>query len=368
MALHWPDFRAYVHPKDVPEAAARMLEEHKRRWGRHHRSLMRYYAKHQPGVWEKVSHCRHGPIMLFDSGTHNKTSVTLPGCGIIPWCPSCNNEAMRKRAYATESLARDATPTTSPQARYWIIEMGPAGFRGRTWETWAMDNHREYMTAQWRVIQWMYGETVGAAATFQPYGTSLWTKPHPHVHWYVHGWQRGENGPKKTPQYWLKDGGRDRWRKALSDQITSFTDQYVDLETIWVDIQPPKDGGARGALRYQYRELIDPAAWIYHADQDKIEVRSYKDNIPNVWIDVTEIHSKATEYGIKYGVWARQGGRNVDQTYGDFSPAKRGSLQTYYNGGRTHKADCLCGPCASWSRPRISEGKGGQLDPEQRWA
>jgi hypothetical protein len=261
MALWWPPHSAIVDRLDADEKAAKLLRGHKSYWRHAHTNLMRFLETQAPGVWDAVQHCREGRPEITPIEDDDRCSVRLVGCKQYPWCPSCNFEAMCKRASKPHKMFRQATPP-GKEPRLWIIELGPGAFEGREWTRWAMENFREYVAAQYLTLEWAFCENVGAVGTFQPYGEQLWAQDHPHVHWVVNGWMPTDAKPKRVKQYDLRDGGREELLAHFAAELSKLSGVPVPTKTLWVDVREPANG-ARRALRYNMRELIDPTKWRY---------------------------------------------------------------------------------------------------------
>lgn len=328
---------------------------------------MRFLERHAPGVWDQVQHCREGRPDITPIEDDDRCSVQLAGCKQYPWCPSCNFEAMCRRASKAQKLFRQATPH-GKEPRMWVVELGPGGFHGRDWSAWAMENFREYMALQYDVIEWAFGEDVGAVATFQPYGEKLWAQDHPHVHWVVNGYKPEDDKPKRVKRYNLADGGRDRILEDFSRRLAKASGARVPTDTLWVDIREPEAGPKR-VLRYNMRELIDPTKWRYIRDQGILATESYATGREAARFDAVSIAPRVAAYGNMYAHWGAPGPRPVDKRFGCFSNRSMGDTAIIIGGDASHDDDCICGQCKQWGRPERGADLGHEgLMPRARWS
>lgn len=198
-----------------------------------------------------------------------------------------------------------------------------------------------------------------AIGTFQAYGEALFTRPHPHGHWVVHGWVLdGDGKPARTRMYDLRDGGRERFVAKLAAEVAAASGASAPEDTFDVDFRRPENG-VRGALRYQLRELVDPAKWEYDARAGLIEVIPYKTLTSPAQIPADEIPARVAGYATRYGKWKVHGQRLLDVYVGEFASRSTARLAERFGPDTTHRRDCPCRVYWSWLRGREGPAGGG---------
>lgn len=357
-----------------PEAVFKMLsDEHIAQWGEH-RNLQRFLAECWPREWERVRECRTTWRKKEREEDGLEIVITQPCCD-KPFCPACNDQWMRKRARGLMKRLRAATPRHEEVCGYLVtVAVTRDDEQERFVQAAALD-WQEFRTAAYRMCERMYGECIGAFATYQAYGEQILVRDHPHVHLLVNGWRLNQHGkPKRTPMFELRPTKEAFERIAFEEMQRAFRNTGATRVSDWfsptsLDIRWL--GGAASvakACKYVERELIDFRKFRYRDADSPITVESYKVGGPVASTSLADLQRRLSLYQVRLGHWGQSGRRPCDSALGELSDKRISDTTSAMGSVEEHREDCWCKECSTWGRLIDGETRASPLSVRAKLA
>lgn len=375
-SFDWPRAAQPTEGLDPKLKLGLMKTEHKQAW-REHRCIQQLLADHYPMIWsarewterdttgeayqhgEGVRWCRNKATHAWHRKEDDLDVVELERCGKTPYCPACNDQAARKRGKKILDKLTAATPKNEDVTIQLVtLAVGDRTTSDATIVDAVKRDWKAFRAAAYRVLEWMYGEDVGAFLTYQEYGQRLLIRPRPHIHAIVHHWREQNGRAQRVPKYDLSHGGRAaldrRWFRELRNTFPHLEAQDLrdwigsyDVDVRYVD----HPGAIAKATKYVARELIDFRELRYDRGTQTITVHPYKNEeaLGPVSAPVETIKANFTDYAIRCGHWGRRG-RGLHAAYGNLSDGRISDTIHRIGRGEEHPEGCWCHQCSTWER------------------
>lgn len=369
----WPKAKGHTEGRTPREKMGVLMDEHVAAW-RPHRPLIRFLQDHYSLVWsarewtdrdgrlhgEGVRWCRTEPNDGQRREEDGLEVVEMKGCGRTPFCPACNDHAARRRGKKILDKLIAATPANE-DVTVQLVTLGVTERPGD--ETGIVEavsgDWRTFRDAAYRVIEWMYGEGVGAFLTYQEYGQRVLVKKRTHVHALVHHWREENGRARKIEKFELDGGGKARldarWYDELQRDFPNITrpkgSTWVgahDVDLRYLD----HPGKIAKSTKYVAREIIDMRELRYDRTAQTITVYPYKaeDSLAPVTASVAEVQRNLMDYAARVGRWGYRGRPIVHAAYGNVSDGLVRETISRIGRGKEHPEDCWCRECSRWQK------------------